>query len=278
MNDNSFRDHIRSKLDESTPDVLQQIKADPRFVVPPKPSPFGRWFGMPSRSLATLAGVFVVALLVVFSIRQLRDPVVASTVTLDVNPSIVITLDEDDTVINVTAQNDDGDTIVSRNIRYRGMTIEEVVEILVTRLEAAGYLVTTDTETNVILIDVDADEDAIRSRVEAAFQARLNARMERIGAPHWVLNARDIPQDGEPPTMPGMDMHTRARRLLIYRIHQLDDEYTYLALSRMTLRELYDLFIELEDPANLPDYDHMPGHRMPPANPFGGETSCSCMT
>ena len=281
MNDNQFKHQIKQQFEQEVPDVLNQIKASPQFRVPPKERVFDRLFGRPNKALATLVGVFVVSLILVFSIRQLSDPIVASTVTLDVTPSIVITLDEDDNVISVTTLNDAGEEVLQRNIRYRGLSIDEVVDILVTRLEALGFIVTTDTDTNVILIEVDSKNATIQARVEEAFRNRLNDKMDQFDAPHWVLNARDIPLDDDHAQEfqhgPVMNLQTRARLTLVYRIHELDDSYVIDDLLEMRIRDLYDLFISLEDPDNLPDYNQMPGHRPPMNDPYSGlDRPCNC--
>lgn len=273
MNDDRMKQRIKDSFETDVPDVLSQIKADPNFFVPEKPTMFRLSSFFTKKVAISLMTIFVIALVIIGVNRNLSDPVVASTVTLDVNPSIIITLDEDDYVISVSALNDDGETVVQRNIKYRGLTIEEVVDILITRLESLGYIVTTTDETNVLLIEVSANDDAIRTRVETAFQAKLEHRMGQFPAPHWVLNARDIKLTDDQQNQMMQDhhlsMYTRAKMTLIYRITILDNSYTIEDLLPLTVRELYALFISLEDPDNLPNYNEMPGHRPNNSMPFG---------
>lgn len=275
MNDDHIKRHVKDTFEQDVPDVLSQIKASPEFRVPPKESVVS-WNRLFSRKMAvSLMSVFVISLIIFTAFIRNNDPVVASTITLEVNPSFQITLDEDDMVINVTALSDDGDAIVSRDIKYRGLSLEEVLEILITRLEARGYIVSTTTDSNIILIDVTASSESVRSRVETALRNKLEMEMGRLPAPHWVLNARDIPltEDQRQAAMEDhrAAMYTRAKMMLIYRIHALDESYTVEDLIPLTIRELYGIFIELEDPANLPDYDQMPGHRPGGMMPYGGD-------
>lgn len=276
MNDGKFKQQIRDAFEQEVPDVLNQIKASPQYRVPDKPRRFG-WTFTTKRLVLGATSLVVIALLIIIGARRLQDPVVASTVTLEINPSIQITLDEDDNVIAVTAINDDGDAIVQRNIRYRGLTIEQVTEILINRFQALGYIVDTTDESNIILIEVDSDNDTIQSRVESAFKRSLETRMGQFNAPYWVLNARQIPLTDEQEQAIQQDrimnQYTRARVALIYRIITLDDSYTIQDLLPLTVRELYDLFINLEDPDNLPDYDDMPHHTPGPhMNPYLPDT------
>lgn len=280
MNESKFKDDIKNTFESQVPDVLHQIKASPKFAVPKRNHLLSRWIVKPNKAVVSLFSIFVVVLIVLFSIRQLRDPVAASTVTLDINPSIVITLDEDDNVISVSTVNNDGETVIEKNIRYRGLSIEEFVDILVRRLEALGYIVTTDAETNIILIEVDAENTTIRNRVETAFKTRLNTKMEEFGAPHWVLNSREIrlvEQHDELRDRMIVERYTRAKLTLVYRILELDDSYTKEDLIELTVRQLYNLYINLEDPENLPDPDQMPGRHMPPGMPHSNANPCICI-
>ena len=273
MNDDNIKRRVKDAFEQDVPDVLSQIKASPEFRVPPKESVFS-WNRLFTRkAVLSLTSVIVITLIIFTAFIRNNDPVVASTITLEVNPSIQITLDEDDKVITVTALSDDGEAVVSRDITYLGMSLDEVLEVLIARLEARGYLVTTTDDSNIILIDVTATNETIRNRVETALRNKLNTEMGRLPAPHWVLNARDIPLTEEQRQAAMEDhrvaMYTRAKMMLIYRIHALDDSYTVEDLIPLTIRELYRIFIELEDPDNLPEYDEMPGHH-PGGMPFGG--------
>lgn len=273
MNDDRIRKHVKDTFEAQVPDVLAQIKASPDFYVPHKPRVFNLASILKNRIAVSLVSIFVVALLIIGVSRNTVEPVVASTITLDINPSIEITLDEDDYVINVTALNDSGIAVISRDIKYRGLTIDEVLEILVPRLQALGYIVTSIDETNVVLIEVDSTNETIRARVEAAFKTKLDTELARYNTNRWVLNARDIQLTDEQKTALIQDarlqMYTRAKMTLIYRIHDLDDSYQIDELLQLTVKQLYTIFVTLEDPDNLPDYDNMPGRRPNNSMPFG---------
>jgi hypothetical protein len=262
MKKHELKHLIRENLMQEVPDVLDKIKASPQFRVPPKPAPSFPWFTTKRFALSMTA---IAILLITVFIAQFQTPVVAATVTLDVNPSIVITIGEDDKVISVSAVNDDGETVIEKDINYRGLTIDEVVDILVQRLDQLGYIIKTEEGTNVILIEVSAQDDVVRSRIEQQFQERLSTRMNQFAAPHWIMNARDIPlsqQQREILQSALIQNHmTRARLMLMYRINELDPSIDITSLQEKSIRELYGIFIELEQPENLPFYDQMPGHR-----------------
>ncbi len=263
MKKHELKKQIKDYLMEDVPDVLHKIKTSPQFVVPPKPKPSFYWFT--SKRLAMSLSAIAILLITLF-IAKSQTPIVAATVTLDINPSIVITIGEDDKVISVSAVNDDGETVVDKDIKYRGLTIDEVIDILVERLDQLGYIVKTEDGTNIILIEVAADDDIIRSRIEQQFQEHLNSRMNQFAAQHWIMNARDIPLSQQQRDMLQNSMiqnhTTRARLMLMYRINELDSTIDISSLQNKSIRELYSIFIELEQPENLPFYDQMPGHRI----------------
>jgi len=279
MNDDQMRKRIKETLEADVPDVLSQIKASPDFYVPQKRSGFSLQNIFKNRIAVSLMSIFVITLLIVGVSRTATPPVVASTVTLDINPSIEIKLDEDDNVISVAAINYDADEVVQKNIKYKGLTIEQVLDILIPRLEALGYIVSSTDETNVILIEVDSNNESIRARVEAAFQTKLNTQLNRYGADHWVMNSRDITlTDGEQSLLevdPRLRFVSRAKLTLAYRINALDDSYELADLVPMTVRELYTLFITLENPDNLPEYDDMPGNRNSDPQPYNSDDNPS---
>ncbi len=268
MDKQKIEDRMRETFESEVPDVLSKIKASPDFYVPEKhQTVFGlsRFFN--KKMALSLMSVFVMALIIVSIISRNNEPVVASTVTLDVNPSIQITLDEDDYVIAVIAINDDGDEVVQKNINYLGMTLDEVLETLVNRLNELGYIVTTTVDSNIILIEVNSNSEARRQRVEELLKTKLQAEMNKYSNSHWVLNSRDIELTPEQKARMNEDsrlgIYTRAKLTLIYRINSLDSTYELGELAQLNIRQLYDIFISLEDPDNLPDYNQMPGHRQP---------------
>lgn len=264
MEDKNIKSKINETFSSEVPDVLSKIKADPNFRVPPKEKGFSLRNILNRRVTLSLTSLILVAILII-TVSSRTNNVVASTVTLDVNPSIEIKLNDEDIVISVTALNDDGDEVVQRNIEYRGLTIDEVLEVLVKRLNELGYVVTSTDENNIILIQVDSDNEALQTRLETKLQTKLQTELGKYSDSHWVLNAEDITlTDAQKTQIRNSNLlskYSAAKISLVYRINQLDDTYTLVDLAKLSVRDLYDLYIELESPANLPEKDDMPPSR-----------------
>jgi len=278
MEDKNVREKIINSFNSEVPDVLSKIKSDPNFRVPPKEKGFSLRNILNRRLTLSLTSLILVTILII-TVSSRTNNVVASTITLDVNPSIEITLNDEDIVISVTALNDDGDEVVQRNIEYRGLTLDEVLEVLVDRLNELGYVVTTTDENNIILIQVDSDNEELQLRLETKLQTKLQAELGKYSNSHWVLNANDIQlteaQKIQIRNSNLLSRYSAAKIALVYRINQLDDSYLLADLATMTVRDLYDLYFELENPDNLPERDIMPpsrGHHQGyNYNPFQGE-------
>lgn len=261
MNDNLKKD-MKEMFESDVPDVLSKIKNNPKFYVPEQESGFTLSKLFNRKVSLSFMGTFVILLLVAITYRGLNTPVVASTITVDLNPSIMITLDENDEVINVKGLNDDGETIITVTRKYRGWTIEDTIDDLVDILNDRGYIVTTSDEYNILLIEVDTTNEAKRTALAERFEKQFNAKLQQYNSEHWVLDSEDIEVSAQDLNKikndPRSNQYTMAKMLLIYRIHELDNDLTINELSEMIVRELYDLYIEKEDSSRFPNYENMP--------------------
>lgn len=262
--DKNTKNNIKDTFYSEVPDVLDKIKASPDFRVPPKNTGFSLKNFLNRKLALSLTSIFVIVLLITVVIGR-NNYVVASTVTIDINPSIEITLNRNDYVIGVTALNDDGIAVIEKDVKYRGLTIDEAIEIIVTKLNELGYVVDTTDENNVLLITVDSTNENIRSRIQEKFNTRLQNELAKYNNSHWVFNSDDFNLTEEQiMQIRNHDLlktHSLTKIALAYRINVLDNEYSLQELSQLTVRQLYDLFITLEDPNNLPNIDEMPPPR-----------------
>lgn len=90
--------------------------------------------------------------IVFLSVFYLAQPKVDSIVSIDVNPSIELTIDQNDRVIKSKASNDDAAAIL-KNMNLRDKDISEATGTIVNRLLEHGYLAKNSTD-NAILISV----------------------------------------------------------------------------------------------------------------------------
>ena len=95
------------------------------------------------------------------------DDKVVSIVTIDVNPSIELSLNKDNIVVSIKSLNEDGKKIIDEK-SYKNIKIEDAISNIVDSLEKNNYL---KAEKNLILINVDSNNDELLDFVkDKAFQ------------------------------------------------------------------------------------------------------------
>ncbi len=252
---NEFEKKIASAFTEA-PDILDNIKKDTRFNVPQKERHSIFAFLVQNRFKFSFVSIFIIALVMIFSTNiQSNTQVYASTVTVDINPSIVITLDEDDKVINISALNDDGDTLIEQDITYKRMTIEQVVNRLVDRAIELGYIDPDELE-NVVLIHVEGKTEEIRLRVQNKFHEKMDEGFKRYGPVVNILKSDEYDLTNEQIRTlleTAVEYSISPGKLVyVYNIKLLDtdDEYTLTELARMSMRQLYRIEQQLKQKGN----------------------------
>ena len=139
-----------------------------------------------NRAVRTAAAVAAAFMLIVgggISVRAYQaNFAVASTVSLDVNPSIEITVNEKERVLAVTPKNEDAVKVVGE-MDFAGNSLEVTVNALIGSMLRGGYL---DDIADAILVSVDSRNseagDALQNRLretvsailqEAAFEGQI---------------------------------------------------------------------------------------------------------
>lgn len=116
------------------------------------------------KKLFKISLVFVICIMMTFFLvgcKKDKQEETLSRVTVDINPSIELIVDEENKVVSVTALNDDGNIIIVGET-FIGKTSEEAVALIVSIATETGYLVKGEVEAseNEINISVSGDEKA----------------------------------------------------------------------------------------------------------------------
>lgn len=99
-----------------------------------------------------------------------------SRVTVDINPSIELLVDEENKVVSVTALNDDGNIIIVGEAIV-GKSVEDAVALIINVSSDTGYLVKGEVEAseNAIKISVSGDEEA-----QKELYNKVKAQVEKV--------------------------------------------------------------------------------------------------
>lgn len=124
------------------------------------------------------AGLFVLigAGTLLLNIYQVNYAV-ASTISLDVNPSIQITVNEKERVLDVAALNKDGEIVIG-DMDFSGSDIDVTVNALIGSMLRNGYL---NELANSILISVDNSDPAKGSLLQEKLTEEVNQLLEADG-------------------------------------------------------------------------------------------------
>lgn len=98
-----------------------------------------------------------------------------SFVSIDINPSIELTVDENDVVVSVYGANEDGQILLHGETDLKGKSVDEVVEKITDLAVEYGYLTEENKVVNTSVTSVNQQvADALKNKVNAKISARGN--------------------------------------------------------------------------------------------------------
>ena len=174
MTDRELNEKLRQAYEHAAPDVLDAVLSDcneqkGRVVSMTTEKKKKTWL----RPLIAAAACLCLLLGGGFGLKSYRvNHMVDATVSLDVNPSVELQVNQKERVLNVKAMNEDGRIIVG-DMDLSGSSLDVAVNALIGSMLQNGYL---NELANSILISVDND-DPVRG---ADLQARLSAEVDRL--------------------------------------------------------------------------------------------------
>lgn len=155
MNKNNLNKKIKNAFDKAAPDILDSILADissgnADATVTELPPIKKR---LPVRRIAATAAALVLLSGSVLGIYSRYKNNIIS-VSLDVNPAVVMSVDPNEKVIDVTPKNSDGEKLVG-DTELIGISLDSAVDTLITGMLDHGYL---SDVSNSVLISVGSDD------------------------------------------------------------------------------------------------------------------------
>lgn len=105
-----------------------------------------------------IIGVFLVIGLIFFNNRT------ATTITIDINPSIIIELTKEEKVKRIKAVNEDAKDIISNNIK--GKELKEAFKMIADKLKEKGYAKENDLLELLVYTEGDLSNDKVKEIIE----------------------------------------------------------------------------------------------------------------
>lgn len=154
-------------------------------------------------------------------------------VTLDINPSIELAVDEDDIVVDAVTLNEDADIAYS-DLNLTGKTIEDATENIVDAAIDLGYI-TEISDTNAVNVTSYTENDTRRENLNKKIVQNLNNHFELRKLYVLVLeNGLDDELKAKATTY-GIPY---GKMLLVYRAMQLDNTLVESDLVTLSIKDI----------------------------------------
>lgn len=233
-NDDFIQEKVKKVFTADVPDVyasvLSDVKNQKGQVRTMKSKSTSRKTGLIAAMAVCLVAVFALVLgITMFG----GDGKASAIVSLDVNPSVQIEVDENGKVIKVQAINDDAAEIIG-TMDLSGSTLEVAVNAIVGAMVRAGKL---SEIQNSILLSVNAKNAELEKQISDRLTAEVNKAMQESGLGAAILS-QSVADDKELAALAEKYGITEGKAQLIKKILGLAPQYTFESLVGLTVNEL----------------------------------------
>ncbi len=190
------------------------------------------------RPLRAVPAVLAACLALVLSIGLLRPALftaqeAVSVVSLDVNPSVVLTLDDERRVLEATAQNGDGAAILD-GMDLAGTDLNVAVNAIIGSLVKNGYV---DALANSILISVEDADSARAQSLRETLSGEVAQLLDAASVSGAVLSQTVTADEGLSQLAEAYGI-THGKAALIQSLVDSSDHLTFDELAGLTINEL----------------------------------------
>ena len=230
MNYDRLERKIQQAVTHMTPDVLDSVLADCKeqkgkiaMTENKKKNPW-------ARRIAGIAAALVLLVTGVFGAQRYTAGAVASTISLDVNPSIEIQVNQKEDVLAVNPLNDDGKIVVG-DMDFRGSSLDVTVNALIGSMLRNGYL---SELNNSILVSVDGKNT---SELQSHLSEEI-AKLLRTSAFDGAVLSQTVAENSDLQAKADAYGITLGKAQLISRIIEKNPLHTFEELAPLTINQL----------------------------------------
>jgi len=155
-------------------------------------------------------------------------------ICLDVNPSVEIAVDKSETVIDVTADNEDGEKIIN-GMDFKGDGLTETVEALVNRMVDENYITNLK---NSVLVSVASQNGEFGKELEKKMSDSIYELLGAKNIEGAVLSQTITQADDELMALAKMYNISFGKALMIKDIIEAENHYTFEGLAVLSVNEL----------------------------------------
>lgn len=239
MKNKEIEEKIYQEFENRKPDLFQkiieqcpnmtQVESKESFFTKMKKELTTKRF---SYSLATIGFAFIFLFMFILQ-GQNPTPQAYSIIAIDVNPSIVLELDDEDKVINLILNNEDAKTIIG-DMDLIGVDYSVAINAIIGSMVTNGYI---STITNSILLSISSDDDTRQTTFMEELSETINTLLnnENIISSVIVQNLHFEEADEELAERLNI---SEAKAELILDIIEVDPRMTVEALALLSINDL----------------------------------------
>lgn len=157
-----------------------------------------------------------------------------ATICLDVNPSVEIAVDKSETVVDVTADNKDGESIINGQ-DFKGDSLSDTVETLVNRMVDEDYI---SNLKNSVLVSVASENGEFGKQLEKKMSDSIFELLGSKNIEGAVLSQTITQADDELVSFAKMYNISIGRALMIMDIMEAEPHYTFESLASLSVNDL----------------------------------------
>lgn len=155
-----------------------------------------------------------------------------SYIAIDINPSIEMTLNEKDAIVNVKAYNEDAKAIIN-DLSLKDKSYEEGMKEIINGLQRENYL----SAESFLQVSVFSKDNQRMEQLEKKITNFLN---DKVSTPHDCMHVDESTHEN------AQSHHMSFGRYdLIQEIQFIDSKYAIEELNELTMYELRDIYYKL---------------------------------
>ena len=240
MKQEQVKQKVRQAVEHAAPDYSDRLReaADQLSAAPAGPRRSRR----PRRLIAAVAAVAACAVLAVGALGIVRSQASqqgTAVVVLDVNPSILLSINSEERVLSVVAQNSDASRILD-GMDLTGVQLNVAVNALIGSLLKNGYI---SELANSILISVEGADAQEAAQLQQRLTTEINELLAGFGIDGAILS-QTLGQDDEVTALANSYEISRGKAALILQLMGQNPTLRAEDLAGLTINALNLLLAE----------------------------------
>lgn len=211
-------------------DLMKQLKSEGKAILPNKARILSQIPRQDEKKRVTtwhpkLAIAFSLLLLIVIGITLFNEqPMSPTVITVDINPSVELTIDANEKVTSYRALNLDGEVVVE-SIHLNGLSMTAAIETIMLEATELGYM----NETSVVNVLAVNNQSSVENKINDRLKSYFANRIQMIDVTSDIIRQ-------------AKDLNISPRKLvLIQSIIEMDPTYTLDALISLDISMLNEI-------------------------------------